>query len=204
MLRPLPGHIGTAKIFVLDASLAGLRVAHQGTIPPLGTRCRVIFQFESSRIELECEVRRNALQKLAKNDREKSVYHAGLVIVEMIGQSDSAMRDMIAKLVARALDEQKANARGIPAVAALSYQTGKGTEFIRCELVGTSWRKTETTRSDQPASGFTISADESREQIQMLCDAFAAADAEGRRLIRTMAELSISKAEGIPTRKYMP
>lgn len=204
MIHPLPGHIGTSKIFVMDASLCGLRVAHQGTIPPLGSRCRVVFQFETARIELECEVRRNALHKLAKGQKEKSVYHAGLVIVEAIGHSYEALRDMIAKLVARALDEQKANAKGIPANAALSYQTGKGTEYIRCELIGSNWRKTETTRSDQPPNGFTISAEESREHIQMLCEAFAAADTEGRRLIRTMAELSISKAEGIPTRKYVP
>lgn len=204
MVRPLAGTFAGARVYVLDASVSGLRIAHQGTVPPLGGSARLTFSFEDHYIELECQVVRNALHKLAKKDGEKSIYHAGLAITATFGQSDVAMRQMIATLVARALDEQKANARGIPAKAALSYQTGKGTEFIRCELIGTSWRKTETTRPDQPANGFTISAEQSREEIEMLCEAYATGDADGRRLIKTMAELSISKAEGIPTRKYMP
>jgi len=204
MVRPIAATFGGARVYVLDASVIGLRIAHQGTVPPLGGTARLTFSFEDHYIELECQVKRNALHKLAKKDGEKSIYHAGLQIVHAIGRSDDAMRQMIATLVARALDEQKANARGVPAKAAVSFQTGKGTEFVRCELVGTSWRKTETTRPDQPANGFTISAEESREHIEMLCEAYATGDADGRRLIKTMAELSISKAEGIPTRRYTP
>ena len=204
MVRPVAATFAGARVYVLDSSVIGLRIAHQGTVPPLGGTGKLTFTFEDHYIELECQVKRNALHKLAKKEGEKSIYHAGLQIVSAIGQSDVALREMIATLVARALDEQKANARGVPAKAALSFQTGKGTEFIRCELVNGAWRKTETTRSDQPANGFTISSEESREHIEMLCEAYAAGDADGRRLIRTMAELSISKAEGIPTRRYMP
>ena len=111
---------------------------------------------------------------------------------------------MIAALVARALDEQKANARGVPAAAAQCFQTGKGTEFLRFELINGAWRRTATTRPDQPVQGFTISADENREHIEMLCHTFQNADEPGRKLIKMMAELSISKAEGIPTRRYTP
>ena len=37
-----------------------------------------------------------------------------------------------------------------------------------------------------------------------LCDTYATANNENRKLIKLMAELSISKAEGIPTRRYSP
>jgi len=204
MVRPIQAQLGAARVYILDASRSGLRIAHQGTVPPLGGKARLTFSFDDHYIELECEVRRNSLYKLAKKDGEKSIYHAGLQIISAIGESDAALRQMIATLVARALDEQKANARGIPAKAALSYQTGKGTEFIRCELVGGSWRKTETTRPDQPLHGFTVSAAQSRDEIEMLCEAYATGDDAARQLIKTMAELSISKAEGIPTRRYQP
>jgi len=204
MVRPVAAMFGGARVYVLDASVIGLRIAHQGTVPSLGGTAKLTFSFEEHYIELECQVKRNALHKLAKKDGEKSIYHAGLAIVSAIGKSDQALRQVIATLVARALDEQKANARGIPAKEAVAFQTGKGTEFIRCELVSGSWRKTETTRPDQPANGFTVSAEESREHIEMLCEAYAAGDADGKAMIKTMAELSISKAEGIPTRRYMP
>jgi hypothetical protein len=38
----------------------------------------------------------------------------------------------------------------------------------------------------------------------LLCETYLASDAEGRKLIKLMAELSISKAEGVPTRRYSP
>jgi hypothetical protein len=204
LARPLPGRLGDARIYVIDASLIGLRIAHQGAVPPAGSACRIEFEWEGRLIALDCEVRRNALHKLAKNSGEKSIYHAGLSIAGAIGDSDSALRQMVAAIVARALDEQKANARGVPAEAAQCFQTGKGTDYVRCELVGDSWRRTETNRADQPQNGFTVSAGESRQHVDMLCDTFVNADDEGRRLIKMMAELSISKAEGVPTRRYVP
>jgi len=136
MTRPLPGRLGGARVYVLDASLIGLRIAHQGSAPPAGSPCTIEFEWEGRLIELECEVRRNALHKLSKSANEKSIYHAGLAITGAVGDSDSALRGMIAAIVARALDEQKANARGVPAAAAQYFQTGKGTEYVRCELVG--------------------------------------------------------------------
>jgi hypothetical protein len=204
LARPLPGRLGSGRIYVLDASLIGLRIAHQGAAPPAGSPCRIEFEWEGRLVALDCEVRRNALHKLAKNPGEKSIYHAGLSITGALGDSDSALRQMVASIVARALDEQKANARGVPAAAAQCFQTGKGTDYVRCELVSGTWRRTETNRADQPQNGFTVSAEESREHVDMLCDTFGNADEEGRRLIRMMAELSISKAEGVPTRRYMP
>lgn len=188
----------------MDISLSGARVAHQGNIPAEGSNCTLIFEWEAMPVTLECRITRSTLFKLARTATEKSVYHAGMEIVRASQESMQTVREMIASLVARALDEQKANARGIPAVAAQTFQTGKGTQFLRCELVNGSWRETETTRADQPMNGFTISADEDRQHIEMLCQTFAAADTAGRKLIKLMAELSISKAEGIPTRRYTP
>jgi hypothetical protein len=204
MPRPLPGRLGQARIYVIDASLIGLRIAHQGTAPPVGSQCRVELEWEGRPVELDCEVSRNVLHKLARNAGEKSIYHAGLKIVAALGESDTVLREMIASMVARALDEQKANARGVPAEAAQCFQTGKGTDYIRCELMNGRWRRTETNRAEQPSNGFTISGEESREHIDLLCETFANADEAGRNLIRMMAELSISKAEGVPTRRYMP
>ncbi len=196
--------MGVARVYILDISLNGVRVAHQGTLPPPGRDCVLSFHWEGDVIELRCEVTRNVLERLAKSAAEKSVYHAGLSIVDADRQSREALRKMIAGLVARALDEQKANARGVPAEAAQCFQTGKGTEFLRFELINGAWRRTETTRPDQPAHGFTISAEEDRAHVEMLCNTFQNADEPGRKLIKMMAELSISQAEGIPTRRYTP
>lgn len=204
LARPQVARVGVARVFIIDISLQGARIAHQGTLPSPGRECVLEFAWEATPIELRCEVTRNTLERLAKSAAEKSVYHAGLRILHADQPSREALRTMIAALVARALDEQKANARGIPAEAAQCFQTGKGTEFIRFELVNGAWRRTTTTRPEQPAHGFTISASEGREHIEMLCHTFKNADEPGRKLIKMMAELSISQSEGIPTRRYTP
>jgi hypothetical protein len=164
----------------------------------------VSFEWEGQPIELQCQVTDNTLFRLAKSTEEKSVYHAGLHITDGTAESRQVLRQLVADCVARALDEQKANARGIPATAAQIFQSGKGTDFIRCELVDGTWRRTTTNRPEQPANGFTISAEEDHDQIEMLCQTFQNADAAGRKLIQTMAEMSISKSEGVPTRRYNP
>ena len=45
---------------------------------------------------------------------------------------------------------------------------------------------------------------EEPDQIERLCSAYERADLPGRKLIRTFAALSISRTEGIPTRRYTP
>jgi hypothetical protein len=204
LVRPLVARIGTARVFLLEASLSGIRIAHQGNIPPEGSTCTIIFEWESIPVALECRITRNTLQKMARNANEKSVYHVGMEIVRASDEAMKTLRDLITAIVARALDEQKANARGIPAVAAQTFQTGKGTNFLRYEIVNGAWRRTETTRPDQPMNGFTISAEEDPDHIAILCETYLSTDAEGRKLIKIMSELSISKAEGIPTRRYSP
>jgi hypothetical protein len=204
LVRPHPARVGTTRVYIVDISLVGVRIAHQGTLPPPGKECVLVFEWETEPVELRCEVTRNSLQRLAKNPAEKSLYHAGLRVVQASDLCRQTVRAMISELVARALDEQKANARGIPAEAAQCFQTGKGTDYVRLELINGAWRRTATTRPDQPANGFTISADEDREHIEMLCQTFANSDEPGRKLIKMMAELSISKTEGVPTRRYTP
>src|SRR5882724_2390843 len=106
LARPQPARVGVARVYIIDISLNGARIAHQGTLPPAGRECALAFDWEGDPIELRCEVTRNVLERLAKSTAEKSVYHAGLSIVDADRLSRGALRKMIAALVARALDEQ--------------------------------------------------------------------------------------------------
>jgi hypothetical protein len=202
--NPLRAEVSGVRAYLVDLSVMGVRVAHQDALPGPGGKCRVRFEGVSGPISLECSVVHTLVHRPARSAGERPVYHSGLQIVNAVDYSDRALRELISHFIDRALDEQRANARGIPASAAVSFQTGKGTEFLKLELTAGKWRRTLTKDSQQPHNGFTISASEGEENIAMLCEAFEAADTEGRRLIRTMAELATSKAEGIPTRRYDP
>jgi len=65
MSRPLAGRVGAARVFLVDVSVEGIRVAHQSALPAVGQTCRIAFEWEGRLIELECEVIHNALFKLA-------------------------------------------------------------------------------------------------------------------------------------------
>lgn len=181
-----------------------MRIIHQGALPRPGQSFKIEFEWEARRLGFECEVVHNDLQKLARTATEKSSYNARVHIVSATGDSVILLRKILVEHVERALDEQKANAQGIPAKAAHAFQTGKAKEYIRCQLVNGEWRKSTTTRAEQPENGFTVSADEDPAQIEMLCESFASGDASIRQRIRMMAEATLSTSDGVPTRKYTP
>jgi predicted RNA-binding Zn ribbon-like protein len=198
------GLVGSVVVYLVDLSLTGVRVAHKELLPKVGETCVVTFNWEGQRLTMRCEVRRTIVAKAATSQFEKTLFHTGLAIMSKDAIADRTLREIIETCVARAMDEQKANAKGLPAIAAQSIQTGKSDSLVRCELRGGEWVKTSTRDSTQPESGFTVSADETPDKVEMLCRAYARGDADGRKLIRTFAALSISKAEGIPTRRYAP
>jgi hypothetical protein len=202
--QPLKGLFGPDEIRVLEVSVAGFRVAHQSPYEPDTTRS-LVLEWDGVRMELICKTIQTKLSRLAKLPGERSVYQSGLRIVEYTGNARTELRNFIAERVIRALDEQKANARGVPPLAAYMHQQStKGELYRRCELIDGTWRKSETTLAAQPANGFTISAQVAPEYVEMLCQTWESSTEEGRRLARQLAELSIQTTEGIPTRRYDP
>ena len=118
--------------------------------------------------------------------------------------TEGTLRGLVEHHVERALDEQKANARGVPPLGAQSVQSGEASTYARHELVNGVWRKIVTTDRAQPLSGFTVSSEETRDQVEMLRSAYEIADLPMRQMIRKLAEMSVSVREGIPMRKYTP
>ena len=201
--HPLNARFGDARVKVLELSVVGFLIAHEGRIPPHETR-RLVVDWQGTPIDVGCNVVRSSLWRLSKKMGEQSIYHSGLRIRETSPEAFAKLRELIAERIMRALEEQKANAHGIPPLAAYMYQPQKGDLFRRCEFIDGTWRKTETIRTTQPPNGFTVSVDVEPAHVEMLCRTWENTTAEGRRLTQLLAELSLSKAEGVPTRRYVP
>jgi hypothetical protein len=201
--EPLPARFGDTRTKAIEVSMVGFRVAHEGRLP-VGEQRPLLIEWQGASLELGCSLVRSTLWRLAKGMGEQSIYHSGLRIVESSRESFDRLRELIAERILRALEEQKANARGIPPLAAYMYQPEKGDLFRRCEFIDGVWRKTETIRTSQPPNGFTVAAEVEPYLVEMLCNTWEHTTEEGRRLTRMLAELSVSKAEGIPTRRYVP
>lgn len=200
---PLVAEFAGARARVLEISVAGVLIAHEGKLASHTTH-ELSIDWDGARLQFLCRVARSTLWRLAKSTGEKSIYHTGLRILEAQGDSLTRLRQLLAERIIRALEEQKANARGIPPLAAYMYQPGKGELYRRCEFIDAVWRKSETIRATQPANGFTVSADVEPEHVEILCKTWEMTTTEGRRLTQLLAELSIDKKEGVPVRRYVP
>lgn len=204
LLRPLAGQASGKRIFIKDMSLSGLLIAHQERIGLAGDAVEITFEWEGRKARLTCSLRWTHVQRVGRASFTKSLYISGVHIGACSEDTASIVRDIVGEHVSRALDEQKANARGIPPTHVQSVQSGKGSEFVRHEYSGGTWRHAATFQTAQPLNGFTVSSDLSQEEVELLREAWVIADAAIRDVIRKTSELSISNKDGIPIRRYTP
>jgi hypothetical protein len=188
---------------IMEISLVGFRIAHETRYSP-GDTHKLVMDWDGTHIEADSSIIRSTIFRLAKTSSEKTLYHSGLRIERASDDHRIRLRELIAERIIRAIEEQKANAHGVPPLAAYMYQPGKGDLYRCCELVNGVWRKRETSHPEQPAIGFTISADIDSKEVELLCRTWENTTNEGRRLTQLLAELSISKMEGVPVRRYEP
>ncbi|MGZ8831494.1 MAG: PilZ domain-containing protein [Thermoanaerobaculia bacterium] len=79
--EPLRGAIGTARIYVLDASVGGMRVAHQGTLPPPGAFVRIELPTDMGTVKVDCEIVRTVPQPPPMTQTSRPIFHSGLEVV---------------------------------------------------------------------------------------------------------------------------
>lgn len=206
LTQPLRATIDGVRVFILDLSLQGLRVMHQDDIGQVNDAAVLLrAEWDGTRIELRCRIVRTALHRAADGKSGRPLYHSGLAVTEAVGASDLTLRRLIEHHVERALDEQKANARGIPPLAAQSTQTGAPTTYVRHEYTLGRWREVMTPTAAQPESGFTIGAEHSPAEVEMLRRAYErAATNSDRAVIKRLAALSLSSNEVVQARRYVP
>ncbi|MDQ6801293.1 MAG: PilZ domain-containing protein [Acidobacteriota bacterium] len=195
--QPVPAVTHGERAYVVDASVHGVRLSHQGLFSQ-GTKHDVEFEWDGKPIRFVGAVRWTR----AEREASRSVYQSGIEIADIRTDSESALRGLVEHCVERALDEQKANARGVPPLAGSFVQSHQGQLYTRHEFVHGVWRKMTTTDSRQPHSGFTVPSTESRPQVEMLRAAYEVADASMRQVIRRLAEISID--DNSPSRRYTP
>lgn len=200
--EPLRGFLDDIPVRVIEVSVSGMKVEHDQRMAPAPTR-KIRIDWNGKTLQFGCVVARSMLIQLAKEENEKSIFHSGIRILDPVGESETYLREFVAERVTRALDEQKANARGIPPLGKYVFQVGKGDKYRRCEWIDGAWRRTETTVTQQPATGFTVSAELDAQAVDLLCKTWENTTEQGRRLTQMLAELSIKKTEG-GSRRYVP
>lgn len=202
LVKTLRATVNGARGYVVEASVQGFLVAHQAAVPSPGNTCEIAAEWDGQPMNFTCEV--EWTEQHGMGDRGV-VFHSGMLVRRADTTSCNALRACVERHVMRALEEQKANARGVPvAGSAWSNQTGGGTEYVRHEFFGHRWTTTRTTQAAPPPTGFTVSAQCTVGELMMLREAYVRADEGLRKVIRELAQASIEQINGIPTRRFMP
>ncbi len=232
LARPVTARLGSNQVVVVDISLLGARVEHH---MPLGTAtggdAHLSFFWDDEPIEVECRIVRSRLERFSVGADGLTVYHSGLEFVEPPQETRESLKRIIGRFIARALHEQKLNARGVvpnsiehmpifrygqltenkadvaEAIGSSALPTAriaKETGYICFQLDNRQWKKKRTHDPGQPSEGFTVSASEDQGQIEMLCEAYEKSDLAGRKMIQLFAQLSIIDGEGITPGRFEP
>lgn len=202
--EPAKGKAEGTTVYITDVSIRGIQVLHQRE---LGTDNPTIrFEWDGTRIEGKG---RPLSSRPVERQSTKGVQHltsTQFELEEMTPESEAAMQKLVEYHVERALDEQLSNARGIPVVGTRTYQAGAAAHGYRRWTLNddSTWTSENTKDRTQPEEGFTVSLDERDDEVERLRELYVESDVAQRRLIRRLAELSLSERAGVPTRRYTP
>ena len=100
LLQPIAGAAGTERIYVVDASLSGVRLSHL-TLFQQRDDCRIEFEWDSRPIQFAGQVRWTKLQKIGSAAFSKSVYQSGLEIAAISPPAHEALRGLIESHIER-------------------------------------------------------------------------------------------------------
>lgn len=184
LTRPLDAWFGDFAVQLLEVTATNASMLHDDELPE-GSRALLRFAWQGEEIELTAE--------LAETEGQRSRLH-------FLEQS-APLREWVAQAADELHRAREANATGDrdrnlvgDATLTAASEAGRGIRtFLVYELNDGKWSCRVSLVPDQPANGFTVSAGEPREQIDLLKHTFASGDEESRAMTRTIAELTISR-----------
>jgi len=199
LAKPILALMDGQNALILDIGIGGAYIEHYGALPP-GAQFALLFRWQAQDVELLCEVRRSRVVR-SGGDNMSVVSHSGVRFVQAVGESDARLNDMMATFIGRVLAAQRANASGEPDSAdslQLSQLGGarraRTRGWVSFRWSNGRWKREPAPSPKQPPDGFTVAAYEDEDEVATLCQSYEAADDEGRRLIRLLAELSARNA----------
>ena len=91
---PIRGSVGASRVYLTDGSVAGVGVAHQGTLPAPGGIVRLELNSDWGPIRVDCQVVRT-VARVTTTQTNPPVFQSGLQIVVMDHQSAERLRTVI-------------------------------------------------------------------------------------------------------------
>ena len=216
--KPFVCRFGTHGVVLIDISNYGARLEHYSRFDR-GTERVLRFRWNRDEIAMPASIVSCRVERFVPGDSGLTVYRSGVRFTLEEGVEFEKVKRMTSAHVATTLVEQVANARGFKPITkegempifrngtltSNEFEVGGAEEghllperelarrvgFIRYSLTRGGWARIWTLDPQQPEEGFTVSANETWEQVESLCDLYRQSDPEGRRFIRILAEASV-------------
>lgn len=196
LVKPIRAALNGATALILDIGINGALVEHQGPARS-GQNFDLTFRWQGSDITFHCDVVRSTIVTPPEGD-EPAVSHSGLEFTSPVGDSEERLQEMMATFIGKVLAAWKANASAEGGSTILDHmgqaRQARSRGYLTYRWNGKKWNAKRTDDGKQPLDGFTVAGYEDEEELETLCRAWEAADAEGRRLIKLVAELSVRSA----------
>jgi hypothetical protein len=214
--EPHPAELAGQAAGLLDLGILGARLRHEQPLE-IGSEVRLEFGYDGAFVSVVGRVTRCDFQPVLSEARGERIFVTAVEFLSATPESAIAVKRLIADHVVRALEAQKANARG--ALAALSVdvpflgvrrqekQRVAPASYVSCRPGPKgAWKKTIVARPVQPVDGFTVQLGETDEEVDRLCRAWDEATPEMRKLIRLCAEMSTLDEgdESLPPQRFTP
>ena len=196
LAQPILATWNGQSALILDIGVNGAFVEHHGTAKA-GDRTTLSFRWQSHEIEFSCNVIHSVVVRPPSAAGHSPMSQTGVRFSEASDESNARLYEMMVAFVSRLLAAHRANAAADDPYASAAFlaQVGQARRsrmrgFLRYEWDGKQWSRKRVDVPEQPQNGFTVAAFEDEEDLETLCRSYEAADDEGRRLIRLIAELS--------------
>lgn len=206
--EPLTVRLGAASVIALDISLGGCRIEHRNRFS-VGAQTAVKLCYAGEEAEIPCSVVRCKLDRF-QVEEGGAIYQTGVRFEPASSEMAGIVRKLVVDHVSRALEEQKANARGTrrgdqatspmfdkDGLLAATDRHGNPAKkaFVKFEFDNGRWKKVVTFDAEQPDEGFTVASTEDEQQLEILCKAYQIGDPKTRQMIRICAEMSVADSE---------
>lgn len=192
LAKPIAAKLGAEAVLILDLGPSGAllsgRCSHAA-----GTEHELAFEEGGIGVRVPCLIT-GVAEHVATADTD--------LLVRFLARSEG-LSGFIAAYEEQIRRAEAANAEGESALnvidgdrtlADLGSAARSKDAFLRCQWSAGRWSHEVTSSREQPWNGFTVSASETEDQVQLLQLAYEESDEHGRRLLREFAAESLSPA----------
>jgi len=185
-------NVGRGMGMLLDMSRGGLRVRH--TVPVTrGSQVRIAFEWQSERFDAIADVLSSRVASLGDGETAATTFESRFRFARLPESSQLVLDRVLAAISSRELRGWVANLRGWSDESRGNARSAETEAFIRCRLIGMRWQTKWTHDTTQPENGFLLPASTDSQQLVKLCETYSRADADGRHLIRIMADEAVKE-----------